>query len=76
MKKLTALLLAFICILALMGCSVSWTDAEIKNAKAVEIICYDNNGSSDAVEVYTITDEKAVNNICNTFSLLVVKKLK
>ena len=76
MKKLTALFLALICIFVLASCSVSWTDAEIKNAKSVEITCYDNHGSSDAVEVYTITDERSVNNICNTFSLLVVKKVK
>ena len=49
---------------------------EIKNAKSVEITCYDNHGSSDAVEIYTITDEKEVNSICNTFSLLVLKKVK
>ena len=76
MKKLTALFLALICIFVLASCSVSWTDAEIKNAKSVEITCYDNHSSSDAVEVYTITDERSVNNICNTFSLLVVKKVK
>ena len=76
MKKLTALFLISICTFVLASCSVSWTDAEIKNAKSVEITCYDNHASNDSVEVYTIVDEKEVNNICNTFSLLKVKKTK
>ena len=79
MKRFIALvfaLFALICMLAVTGCSVSWTEEEIKHAKSVEITCYDNHGSSDAVEIYTITDEKEVNSICNTFSLLVVKKAK
>lgn len=74
--SLVFVLFALICMLAVTGCSVSWTEEEIKNAKSVEITCYDNHGSSDAVEIYTITDEKEVNSICNTFSLLVVKKAK
>lgn len=79
MKRFISLvfaLFALICMLAVTGCSVSWTEEEIKKAKSVEITCYDNHGSSDAVEIYTITDEKEVNSICNTFSLLVVKKAK
>ena len=81
MKKLIAIVLALVCMLCFVGCSmfttdVSWTDKDIKNAKSVEITCYDNNASSDSIEVYTIVDEKEVNNICNTFSLLKVKKTK
>ncbi len=81
MKKLIVIVLALVCMLGLVGCSifateVSWTDKEIKNAKSIEIDCYDNQGGVKVVEVYTITDEKEVNNICNTFSLLVVKKVK
>ena len=77
MKKLIAIVLALVCMLCFVGCSifatdVSWTDKDIKNAKSVEITCYENNASS----VYTIVDEKEVNNICNTFSLLKVKKTK
>jgi hypothetical protein len=56
--SLVFVLFALICMLAVTGCSVSWTEEEIKNAKSVEITCYDNHGSSDAVEIYTITDEK------------------
>lgn len=55
------------------ACSVSWTDQEIRNAESIEITCYDN-ANGDITGVYTISDEKEVNNICNTFSLLVVKK--
>ena len=82
MKKLIALVLALVCMLCFVGCSmfttdVSWTDKDIKNAKSVEINCYDiQDGSLKVVDVYTIVDEKEVNNICNTFSLLKVKKTK
>ncbi len=82
MKKLILIVLASFCMLCFVGCSifatdVSWTDKDIKNAKSVEITCYDNQeGSLEVVEVYTIVDEKEVNNICNTFSLLKVKKTK
>ena len=82
MKKLIAIVLALVCMLCFVGCSmfttdVSWTDKDIKNAKSVEINCYDiQDGSVKVVDVYTIVDEKEVNNICNTFSLLKVKKTK
>ena len=81
MKKLIALVLTLVYMLCFVGCSifttdVSWTDKDIKNSKSVKITCYDNNASGDSVEVYIIVDEKEVNNICNTFSLLKVKKTK
>ena len=46
MKKLIAIVLALVCMLCFVGCSmfttdVSWTDKDIKNAKSVEINCYD-----------------------------------
>ena len=75
MKRLISLILVCICALGLTGCSVSWTDAEIKSAKSVEITCYSSHIGEDSV-VYTVSDEKEVGNICNTFSLLVVKKAK
>ena len=82
MKKLIAIVLASFCMLGFAGCSmfttdVSWTDKDIKNAKSVEITRYDNqDGSLEVAEVYTIVDEKEVKSICNTFSLLKVKKTK
>ena len=76
MKKLTAIVLTFICLFSLASCSVNWTDKEIKNAKSVEITCYDSHNVPKVLGVYTITDEREVNNICNTFSLLVVKNVK
>ena len=70
-----ALFLLCICTLGLTACSVSWTDSEIKNSKSVEIICYSNHIGEES-KVYTISDEREVGNICNTFSLLSVKKTK
>ena len=75
MKQLIAIVLIFICLFSLASCSVNWTDKEIKNAKSVEITCHSSHVGEDSV-VYTVSDEKEVGNICNTFSLLVVKKTK
>lgn len=75
MKKLIAIVFIFLCLFCLASCSVNWTDKEIRNAKSVEITCYSSHVGEDSV-VYTVSDEKEVGNICNTFSLLVVKKTK
>ena len=81
MKKLMAITLALFCMLGLAACSifateVSWTDKDIQNAKSIEISCYDNQGDVKVVEVYTVTDETEVNNICGIFSSLAVKETK
>ena len=75
MKKFVALLLMFSISLVLISCSVSWTDKEVKNARTVEITCYDRDVHKEAVR-HIISDEKTVKRLCNTFTLLVVKRFK
>ncbi|MBQ8164042.1 MAG: hypothetical protein IJZ93_06760 [Clostridia bacterium] len=76
MKKLLALALAVVALLCcLVGCSSKWTDEDITKAHTVEIIKY-NNDDHNTKLIYTITDEKSVKNLCNTFSLLELKRVK
>lgn len=75
MKKILCLFLMMI-TLSFTACSASWTDKdkEIKSSASVEITCYDINGN--VTEVRTLSDEREVNNICHTFSLLAVKRTR
>lgn len=76
MKKTISLVLALITLLCcLVGCSSKWTDEDITKAHTVEITKY-NNDEHNTKLVYTITDEKTVKNLCNTFSLLELKRVK
>ena len=76
MKKLIALALAVVTLLCcLVGCSSKWTDEDITKAHTVEITKY-NNDEHNTKLIYTITDEKTVKNLCNTFSLLELKRMK
>ena len=76
MKKLTALTLVLVALLCcLVGCSSKWTNEEIAKAHTIEIIKY-NNDHYNTKLIYTITDEETVKNLCNTFSLLELKKVK
>jgi len=76
MKRIFCLLLVLVLgVLALTACATAWTDKDIMDAAAVEIICYDTE-SGEASDTCMITDEREVNNLCHTFSLLVVKKTR
>ena len=76
MKKLLALALAVVVLLCcLVGCSSKWTDEDITKAHTVEIIKH-NDDEYNTKLTYTITDEETVKNLCNTFSLLELKKVK
>ena len=76
MKKLIALALVVAALLCcLVGCSSKWTDEDITKAHTVEITKY-NNDEHNTKLIYTITDEKTVKNLCNTFSLLELKRVK
>ena len=76
MKKLIALVLAVVALLCcLIGCSSKWTDEDITKANTIEITKY-NNDYYNTKLIYTITDEETVRNLCNTFSLLELKKVK
>ncbi len=72
MKKITALCLAFVCVLGLMGCSAPWTDKEIKNSASVEIRKYDNG---KLCGVYTVSNDNEVSDICKKISSLPAKKM-
>ena len=72
MKKIFLMAMAFVLCLSVCSCSVSWTEEDIREAHTVEITWY-NPESGNIQVIYTITDEKTVENLCNTFSILALK---
>lgn len=76
MKRICCLLLLLAFgVMALTACATAWTDKDIIDAAAVEIICYDNE-SGEISHTCMITEEREVNNLRHTFSLLAVKKTR
>ena len=75
MKKTLFLVPVIILCVVLCSCSVKWTEEDISKAHTVEITKY-NGDNYNSRTVYTITDERTVNNLRNTFSLLELKNVK
>ena len=74
-KTLSLVSVLIILLLCFAGCSSKWTDEDITKAHTIEIIKY-NNDYYNTKLIYTITDEETVKNLCNTFSLLELKRVK
>ena len=72
MKRIILIIIAITLSLSLSSCSPKWTREDISKAHTVEITAYDSENPNIKV-IYTITDEQAVANLCNTFSILDLK---
>lgn len=60
---------------SLCSCAVKWTERDITQARRVEITVYDRQDPNIQV-IYTIDDHEAVEELCQTFANLDLKKTK
>ena len=75
MKRIISIVILLAFCITLCSCSSKWTDEDITKAHTVEITKY-NDDEYNTKLIYTITDEKTVKNLCNTFSILELKRVK
>lgn len=75
MKKALSFCLLFSLLLGMLtACSAKWTDEDLSQAHTVEITEYGEDYETKTT--YTITDERTVNNLRHTFSLLALKRTR
>ena len=75
MKKSLSFCLLFSLLLGMLtACSAKWTDEDLSQAHTVEITEYGEGYETKTT--YTITDERTVNNLRHTFSLLELEKTR